>query len=217
MSEFSSDAVFHDGSRIPIKNIYCVGRNYAAHANELQNPIPKEPLFFQKSTASIAQTGTIEIPSNSDIHYEVELVVCIGADINEPGNADITSNLAGFTIGLDLTDRTAQSILKKERKPWFWAKSFKNSTVLGLFQECTIDKKITGFGLKKNEELVQLGNPDHMLFSIEFLLQKLAIRVPLLRGDILFTGTPSGVGSLRSGDHLDILLGNEFFYSVDIR
>ncbi|NQV37815.1 MAG: fumarylacetoacetate hydrolase family protein [Candidatus Marinimicrobia bacterium] len=216
MITFHTDAIFQDGRKIPIRNIYCVGRNYRDHAKELNNPIPKEPLYFQKSTASIAQSNQITIPKETEIHHELELVLCLGKDVFDPVELDIENDIAGFTIGLDLTDRTSQSELKANGKPWFWAKSFKNSSILGPFYNNGLFPLDKDFVLKKNGIPVQTGRVNDMIFSIEYLLKRLVSRVPLLCGDIVFTGTPSGVGQLQTGDILDIIHGDEELYSITI-
>ena len=216
MTPFCTNAIFQDGSKIPIKNIYCVGRNYREHALELNHPIPKTPLYFQKSIATISQTDAITIPQGTEIHHEVELVLCIKEDVFDSSELAMESIIAGYTIGLDLTDRTSQSELRAKGKPWFWAKSFRNSTVLGDFIPANDFSLNEPFKLVKNGDTVQVGHVSDMLFDIKTLLEKLVSRVLLLRGDIVFTGTPSGVGPLQSGDKLDIIHNNEKLYSVSI-
>ncbi len=208
---------FINGSTLPVRNIYCVGRNYTDHAMELGNKVPDSPMFFQKSTATIASGSCIEIPKGTEIHHELELVVCIGRDVLNLDDLHEETCISGFTIGLDLTDRTSQSELKAKGKPWFWAKSFRNSTILGQFQPYDSNGINEEFTLLKNGQLTQSGSINDTVFSIPDLLMALISRVPLLQGDILFTGTPSGVGPLLSGDKLDLKMGGNDILSMLIK
>lgn len=206
-------ARFTDGQSRPIRNIYCVGRNYINHAHELNNPVPEEPLLFMKSTASVATGNRILLPESATIHHELELVCFIGREIPEPGQ-EIAAAIQGYTLGLDLTDRPLQQKMKDAGKPWFRAKSFRNSTILGDFipaDEFNLDEP---FFLRKNGQQVQSGAVGDMIFPIEVVLQSLAERLPLGPGDILFTGTPAGVGPLQSGDVIEI--GPRPAYSITI-
>lgn len=217
-NSFYSKARFIDGQEIPIRNIYCVGRNYRAHAEELGNSVPTAPVFFQKPLSSISQTHEIQLPATGEIHHELELVVCIAEDsLSHKNGEDIA--IAGYALGLDLTDRLMQAELKSRRLPWFWSKAFRNATVLGEFQTPDRFPLNSTFWLKKNTLVVQTGSIEDMVFPISTLLRSLSDRFPLLRGDIIFTGTPAGVGLLQPGDHLELGIGDggsRINYSVDI-
>lgn len=188
-----------------IENIFCIGRNYVEHVHELGNVVPDDPVVFTKPSHSLfmADGRTLHLPSDQgEVHYEAELVLKLGRDY-EPGISvdDIVSEM---TVGLDLTLRDVQSRLKDKGHPWLLAKGFTNAAVLGKFipfiSENDCEK--TSFTLHINDELVQEGDIKKMIFplarQIEFLGEKLGLK----KGDIIFTGTPEGVGPLQENDFL---------------
>jgi fumarylpyruvate hydrolase len=178
-----------------VHHFWCVGRNYAEHAKELGNSVPSEPLIFSKSAACQNSTQEIFWPSFcGDIHHEIEIVLLLGSDLR----------ISHWTLGLDLTDRSAQNRLKSLGSPWELAKSFQGSAVLGPWQKWTDfdflkDKEFT---LSVNEEIRQRGQMQHMIFKPQDLLEYIGKRFPLVAGDAVFTGTPSGVGPLKSKDRV---------------
>ena len=183
------------------ENIYCVGRNFEGHAKELGNKVPSSPLIFQKSNSTINFTETIQVPKNKTIEHELEIVVLIGKDGVPKNSKEAQSFISGFSIGLDLTDRALQGELKKKGLPWFAAKSFKGSAVIDKnFQlECPNE-----FYLNVNQKLRQSGNLKDMIFSFEDILIHISKIVDFKKGDIVFTGTPEGVGPLVSGDQVEM-------------
>ena len=190
---------------IEVKNIYCIGRNYRLHAQELNNAVPTSPFLFGKPTHALAQANgqAILLPGDrGSVHYEAELVVHIARPY-EPG-LPLEELIDQMAIGLDLTLRDAQDELKKKGYPWLLAKGFPNSAVLtewlpfeGLEATRTHD-----FTLERNGQEVQRGNIQDMIFDLPTILEFSAKHFGLGQGDIIFTGTPAGVGALANGDHL---------------
>ena len=196
---------------VPVRNIYCIGRNYRAHAAELNNEVPKQPFFFQKSLPSLNTSREIIVPDNRDIHHELEVVILVqknGENINE---ADVQNHIGGFALGLDLTDRNFQNELKEKNLPWLLSKSFKGSAVVSRFQSKPIEED---FWLKINGLFRQKGNVKDMVFSIPKQVSYLSEMIPLLAGDLIFTGTPSGVGPIHTGDKLELGIGEHSIHSI---
>ncbi len=188
-----------------IKNIYCVGRNYLEHANELNNAVPTSPLIFIKPTHALAEAAGNEIilPADSgEVHHELEVVIHI-ARRYEAGIAvnDLVDKVA---LGIDFTLRDVQAQLKSKGYPWVLAKGFVNSAVLTPWQALNGDGTLLtqDFVLEKNNEEVQRGNIRDMIFDLPTLVTYFAEHLGLAEGDILFTGTPAGVGPVADGDHL---------------
>ena len=206
-----------NGDQYPVRNIYCVGRNYAGHARELENPLLKEPVFFQKGLTCLTTEDRIKLPSDRTIHHEIELVILI----SRPGEGITADNamdhIGGFALGLDLADRKLQNELKEGKLPWFWSKSFKNSAVVSTFFQPDMGNWSELFWLKINGNVVQKGQMDDMEFDIPFLIEFLSSRIPLLEGDIVFTGTPEGVGTVEKGDVLELGLGESVLKTVRFR
>ena len=186
---------------LKFENIYCVGRNFEGHAKELGNKVPTSPLIFQKSNSAVNVKETIEIPKNKTIEHELEIVLMIGKEGVPKNQEDARTFISGFSIGLDLTDRNLQSELKKKGLPWFASKSFKGSAVIdtNFRHECPNE-----FYLNVNQKIRQEGNLKDMIFSFEDIVLHLSKIVDLKKGDIIFTGTPEGVGPLESGDEIEM-------------
>ena len=186
---------------LKFENIYCVGRNFEGHAKELGNKVPTSPLIFQKSNSAVNVKETIEIPKNKTIEHELEIVLMIGKEGVPKNQEDARTFISGFSIGLDLTDRGLQSELKKKGLPWFASKSFKGSAVIdtNFRHECPNE-----FYLNVNQKIRQEGNLKDMIFSFEDIVLHLSKIVDLKKGDIIFTGTPEGVGPLESGDEIEM-------------
>ncbi|MCB0794900.1 MAG: fumarylacetoacetate hydrolase family protein [Flavobacteriales bacterium] len=179
----------------------CIGRNYPDHAKELGNQVPDEPVFFLKPASAFVPTGSpIRLPSFSqEVQYEAELVLRIGA--GSPGTA--LPGLEAFTIGLDLTARDVQNELKMKGLPWEKAKAWDGSAVLGEWLPLAgRDPDDLAFDLTINDGLVQSGSTAEMIFSVQELLAHVTRYITLGPGDVLFTGTPQGVGRLEHGDRI---------------
>jgi len=191
-----------------IRNIYCVGRNYAQHAKELGNDVPEEPMIFSKPTHALHPAeGTLRLPGSiGEIHYETELVVHI-ASAYEQGKP-LDQIIDGIALGIDWTARDVQTTLKEKRHPWLLAKGFRHSAVLGPFLpfHSLSEFEQLHFSLLKNGQLVQSGSPQQMIFPLEQLLVYIDQKFGLGKGDIIYTGTPAGVGAVQTGDQLELRL-----------
>lgn len=204
---------FLDGCHFPhvLGKIVCVGRNYADHARELNNPIPRQPLLFIKpATAAVAMAQPIVIPAGQgECHHELEMAVLIGRKLSAAHDIDTLAAIAGIGLGIDLTLRDVQSTLKEKGQPWERAKAFDGSCPLSQFVELG-DRDIQQLDLKlwRNGELQQQGNTGDMLFPVSRLLSEISQCFTLLPGDVVMTGTPAGVGPLQSGDHLKLELAD---------
>lgn len=188
--------------------IICIGRNYVAHAYELKNEVPDEPVFFMKPDSSLLRNNDpFYIPDwTKEVHHEIELVI----KINRIGK-NIEKRFAHryfdeVGLGIDFTARDVQNKLKEKGLPWEKAKAFDQSAVLG---SVFIDKAVfpvqnnISFKLKKNGMLVQEGNSELMIFNFEEIISNVSKYVTLKIGDLIYTGTPAGVGPVKIGDHLE--------------
>ena len=196
---------------IPVGKIYCVGRNYSDHAIEMNESIEKnEPFFFTKPPQSLTQNNKIPFPKNTNnLHHEVELVVLIGSECKQVRPSDVQNMILGYAVGLDLTKRDLQEVAKDNKKPWDLSKGFDNSapvSLVNISNKKTIKKgKIQ---LKINGTLRQLGNISQMIWSISELVSYLSNHITLYPGDVLFTGTPAGVGEIKPGDRIEASIEN---------
>ena len=202
------------GNLIPVRNIYCIGRNYRAHAAELNHDVPDNPFFFQKSIPALNTTNEIILPENREIHHELEIVVLIGKAGEMISVSSTDTFISGYALGLDLTDRIYQTQLKEAKLPWLLAKSFKGSAVVSTFQSEMVQKD---FWLKVNGEVRQMGNASQMVFSISQQISFLSSMIPLMSGDLIFTGTPSGVGLINSGDLLELGIEEKSIHSLSVK
>jgi 2-keto-4-pentenoate hydratase/2-oxohepta-3-ene-1,7-dioic acid hydratase in catechol pathway len=199
-----------DGTRIhfPMGKVVCVGRNYAEHAKELNNPVPTEPLLFIKpGSCVVALDDSFSIPNDERgaVHYEAEIAVLIGKPLSRKPNAEeVLDAISGFAPALDLTLRELQDKLKAKAYPWEVAKSFDGACVLAPFVpgDAVEDLGDIGIRLTINGEVRQDGNSSQMLNAILPLLQHIAGHFSLQPGDVVLTGTPAGVGPLNQGDQL---------------
>jgi 2-keto-4-pentenoate hydratase/2-oxohepta-3-ene-1,7-dioic acid hydratase in catechol pathway len=201
--------------------IICVGRNYADHAKELGNDIPDEPVIFMKPKSALLQSHTpFYYPEfSNELHYECELVlrVCKNGKYIQERHASNYYN--GITVGIDFTARDIQDELKKKGLPWEKAKAFDNSAAVGKFVDVTpaLNRKNIGFTFYKNKELVQTGNSGNMIFSIDALIANISNYFSLNIGDLIFTGTPAGVGECVVGDILEAFLEKENLLTVEVK
>ncbi len=197
------ELAYLDGGTRPVGAVYGIGRNVAAHARELGNPVPDEPLVFLKAVTSIRPLdapGRVAFP-DAVYHHEAEVVVVVGAPV-PLGACPGWEVVEGLALGLDLTRRDVQRKLKAQGLPWTEAKSFWGSAPVGpivpLDRFPAPDR--VGFRFEVGGELRQEGALDALRFSIPELLARLAALQPLQPGDLVFTGTPAGVGPIRVGD-----------------
>lgn len=202
--------------------IICIGRNYVNHAKELGNDVPKEPIFFLKpDSAILPKKQPLFYPDfTKDLHYEVEIVVRInrlGKHIEERF-ANKYYNEIG--LGIDFTARDIQQECKEKGLPWEKAKSFDGSAVLGSKYLKVNEIENLGdlnFSLKKNGELVQQGNTSEMLFKIDEIIAYISRFYTLKIGDLIFTGTPSGVGPVNINDNLEGFIEDQKLINLIIK
>jgi 2-keto-4-pentenoate hydratase/2-oxohepta-3-ene-1,7-dioic acid hydratase in catechol pathway len=199
--------------------IFCVGRNYAEHAKELNNQVPDKPVVFMKPPTALIKGTEFYIPDwTHDLHHEIELVVKIcrnGKGIQEEFAHKYYEELA---LGIDFTARDLQTELKNKGLPWELAKAFDNSALCSDFfkkEELAINN--LNFSLKKNHEMVQSGNASSMIFSIDKLIAFLSTYFTLQKGDLIYTGTPSGVGKVTKGDLLTGYLEAKEVFHLNIK
>ncbi len=209
-------------SSLKPSSLYCVGKNYQLHAEEMQQWEPRnrehnakqekenEPLIFLKPPTSLSRNGTTSIPLfrgnpvSENMHYEAELIVLIGKDAENVSEQDAMTFVAGYGIGLDMTLRDVQIDAKRKGEPWLKCKGFKNSALVSdlVPAEAVPDPGVLLFELTRNGAVVQKGEAKKMLFSIPVLISYLSYIYGLQAGDLLFTGTPEGVGKVSPGDRL---------------
>ena len=201
--------------------IICVGRNYANHAKELGNQLPKEPVIFLKpETALIPKNHPFHYPAfTNDLHYEVELVVKISRNGKKIEEKFAHKYYNSIGVGIDFTARDLQSKLKAKELPWEKAKAWDYSAPVSkdfINVESFKDPNNINFGLKKNDQWVQQGQSADMIFSIDKLIAHVSDYIMLKMGDYIFTGTPAGVGSVVIGDKLEAFLEGKSMLSVSI-
>jgi len=199
--------------------IVCVGRNYAAHARELNNPVPERPLIFMKpATAAVDLTNEIKIPAGG-CHFETELAVLIDRPLRKVSPEQAESGIHSIGLALDLTLRDLQSELKSKGHPWELAKAFDGACPITAFvpiSELPQAQAIT-FALDINGQNVQTGKAEHMLTPIPQLLAYISEHFTLQPGDVVLTGTPEGVGQLHDGDQLQLSLQAQHHFNTTVR
>ncbi|GJN62410.1 fumarylacetoacetate hydrolase family protein [Elizabethkingia anophelis] len=198
--------------------IICVGRNYTEHAKELKNEIPTEPVLFIKPDTSVLKGSDFYIPEfSNDIHYELELVIKISKGGKYIQEKNAAKHYEQIGLGIDFTARDLQSKLKEKGLPWEKAKGFDGSAVVSdFFPVENFNAEEIHFELKKNNQTVQEGNSKDMIFDINKLIANISQYFTLRVGDLIFTGTPAGVGKVEENDILDAYLENEKLFSVKV-
>ncbi|MBB6519955.1 fumarylacetoacetate hydrolase family protein [Pseudoteredinibacter isoporae] len=193
-----------------VGKVVCVGRNYAAHAAELNNPIPEEPILFMKPPTAISRISPhFSIPGNrGECHIETEIAILIGAEIARATDFQANIAIAGIGIGLDLTLREVQSALKEKGLPWEKSKAFDGSCPVSGFISPSEDEDWAALELsmKRNHLVQQEGRSADMLNGILPLIGHITQHFTLMPGDIVLTGTPAGVGPIEPGDLLEFEL-----------
>jgi len=182
--------------RFPVRRIYCIGKNYADHVKEMGGDVARsEPIFFTKAAETIVESGEdIPFPPNTtNLHYEVELVVAIGPDLS----------VFAYGVGIDLTRRDLQSVAKKKGGPWARAKNFNHSAPCSVLTPAEqVDLSKARIVLRKNGDIVQHGALSDMIWGIPEIIERLHQDMDLKAGDLIYTGTPAGVGPVHVGDEL---------------
>lgn len=190
--------------RFPVHRIYCVGQNYAAHAREMgENPDREPPFFFTKPADALVPNGaTIPYPSRTaSLHHEVELVVAIGKGGRDIAAAEAEAHVFGYAVGLDLTRRDLQQVAKEKGRPWDTAKAFDGSAPMtDIFPAARCGHAHRGeIRLEVDGELRQRSDIDDLLWSVPEIVAELSTLFELRPGDLIFTGTPAGVGPVEPG------------------
>lgn len=201
--------------------VICIGRNYAAHAAELNNPIPDEPVIFCKpDTAVLKNNEPFYIPEfTNDVHHELELVIRINRQGKYIDEKFAPKYYDRFTLGIDFTARDLQQSLKEKGQPWEKAKAFDGSAPVGRFVEITEDMDVNNleFALEKNGETVQRGNSGDMLFHVNRIVAEVSKYFTLKVGDLIFTGTPKGVSAVKPGDQLKAYYRGECLLECEVK
>jgi 2-keto-4-pentenoate hydratase/2-oxohepta-3-ene-1,7-dioic acid hydratase in catechol pathway len=201
--------------------IFCVGRNYAEHATELGNNIPDEPVLFMKPKSALLQAHTpFYYPEfTNELHYECELVLRISKNGKYIQDKFASKYYDAVTVGIDFTARDIQNELKQKGLPWEKAKSWDNSAAVGKWVPVANlkNKREINFRLLKNKELVQQGNSKNMIFEFDYLVSYISNFFSVNIGDLIFTGTPAGVGELVVGDELEGYLEEENLLGLEVK
>lgn len=197
-----------DRNSLNIARVFCIGRNYVEHVRELSSAMPAKPVVFIKPASCLVGPGErIHFPKHgSELHHEVEIVVKVGREGRVTTEEEALSFISSITVGLDLTLRDVQKELKQKGLPWEMAKAFEQSAPISDFipYDGSLDLKDIPFGCKVNGIERQRGNTGNMIFSIPKLLVELSKIWVLRPGDLIYTGTPSGVGPLNIGDRIEV-------------
>lgn len=213
--------------RYPLNNkenemkIICVGRNYAEHAKELGNEIPTEPVIFMKPKSALLQSHTpFYYPEfTNELHYECEIVLRISKNGKYIQERHASNYYNAVSVGIDFTARDIQNELREKGLPWEKAKAFDNSAAVGKFIDITpaLNKKNINFSLQKNKEVVQQANTSQMIFSFDKIIEHVSGYFSLNIGDLIFTGTPAGVGECVVGDELEAFIESEMLLKMEVK
>jgi fumarylpyruvate hydrolase len=200
-------AIAGSNDRFPLRRIFCVGRNYAAHAREMgADPNREPPFFFTKpADAVVPAEGTVPYPpATSDLHHEVELVVALGKGGANIAPRDALATVWGYAVGLDLTRRDLQAVAKEQGRPWDMAKGFDASAPCSPLHPAaqTGHPSDARIWLEVNGKVKQDGNLNEMIWPVADVISQLSRLVTLAPGDLIFTGTPAGVAALAPGDRV---------------
>jgi 2-keto-4-pentenoate hydratase/2-oxohepta-3-ene-1,7-dioic acid hydratase in catechol pathway len=198
--------------------IFCIGRNYVDHAKELNNPVPKSPLVFMKPpTALLKDPNVFYIPDFSqDVHYEIEVILKMKKNGKSIQPAFALDYIDTVTVGIDFTARDVQSKLKEKGHPWEIAKGFDGSALVGSWKEYEREKPIH-FVLEKNGETVQKGDSTELIFNFARLICHVSTYFTIQKGDLIYTGTPAGVGKVNAGDQLVGYIESEQAFNCQIK
>lgn len=199
-------------------NIFCIGRNYVEHAKELGNEVPEEPVIFIKPPTALLKPGSpFYYPSfTKELHYECELVLKICKPGKNIPENEARSYYNEITLGIDFTARDVQNELKKKGLPWEKAKAWDNAAVVGNWKSLAtdVDCNNINFRMNKNGSTVQKGNSGQMINSFDQIISHVSVYFSLNAGDLVFTGTPAGVGSCIKGDELEGFYENESLFKL---
>ena len=198
------------GGAFPVRRVYCIGRNYAAHVVEMGgDPDREEPFFFQKNPNNLDSSGEFPYPPHSnDVHHEVELLVALKSGGSNISVEDALGHVWGYAVCLDMTRRDLQGAAKKTGRPWETGKAFERSGPVGPLQPAASVGKLTEgrVELKVNGKLCQEGNLNQMIWKVPEMISYLSEYFELQAGDVIMSGTPSGVGAVAKGDQMDAMI-----------
>jgi len=201
-------------------SIFCIGRNYVAHAYELGNEVPTSPVIFMKPSAALLASGkNFTIPSfTNDLHYEGELVLRVSKQGKNLKGIDVLDYCDAITVGIDFTARDLQSKLKEKGLPWEKAKAFDDAAIIGNWVplSASILTKPIHFSLHKNGSIVQDGDSSLMIFPLATILESITEYFTIYPGDLIYTGTPVGVGPTLKGDVFEGYLEANQVFSVKV-
>lgn len=201
--------------------IFCIGRNFVEHAKELGNEVPDEPVIFMKPKSALLQSHTpFYYPEfSNELHYEAELVLRISKNGKYINEKHASKYYNALTVGIDFTARDIQNELKKKGLPWEKAKAWDNSAIIGKWKDVTPEmlKKPIVFSLNKNGENVQKGTTEDMIFSFDQIVTNISNYFSLNIGDLVYTGTPAGVGECVVGDILEGFYEQERMFELEIK
>jgi 2-keto-4-pentenoate hydratase/2-oxohepta-3-ene-1,7-dioic acid hydratase in catechol pathway len=200
---------------------FCIGRNYVEHAKELGNEVPDEPVIFMKpKSALLAPNVPFYYPEfTNELHYECELVLRISKNGKYISEESASSFFDAITVGIDFTARDIQNELKKKGLPWEKAKAWDNSAVVGKWKmiDATIDNTNINFSMTKNGDVVQKGNSNQMIHDFNKIIAHISTYFSLNIGDMIFTGTPAGVGEIVVGEELEGFFENESLFKIKVQ
>ena len=201
--------------------LICIGRNYTAHIEELENERPKDPVVFIKADSAVLpkEQDFYLPPFSNNVHHEVELLIKITKVGKHIAKGFAHKYYDEVSLGIDFTARDVQDELKSKGLPWEKAKSFDGSAVIGKWVSKSNYKDLNqlSFSLKKNNEVVQSASSELMLWKIDELISYVSQFFTLKKGDIIFSGTPSGVGKVEAGDVLEGFIEDESFFKVGVK
>ena len=198
--------------------IFCIGRNYAAHAKELNNATPTQPVLFMKPATALLKEEKFYLPSfSNNIHYEAEVVLKIGKNGKAIEPQFAHRYISEITVGIDFTARDLQDECKAKGLPWEIAKAFDNSAVVGNFADAKLfDLQNLNFHLLIDGKKKQQGNTANVLFKFDYIVSYISQYFTLQKGDLIFTGTPEGVGAVSIGNKLEGFLEDKKMFEISI-
>lgn len=216
--------IYGTEEKFEVNNIFCIGKNYLDHIKEFgQVEAPKDPVIFLKpNNAILCENSDIVIPSingkkiSTNVHYETEMVIAIGKDGRNLNESEVGDYIFGYAIGLDLTLRDVQGDAKKSGLPWATSKGFINSAPIGniIPKSEILDPMNCEIELQINNIRKQFSNTSLMILNIYKLVSYISTIFSVCKGDLIYTGTPEGVGQLNPGDNLKAILSNKYELNV---
>lgn len=208
------------GGAFPVGRIFCVGRNYAEHAKEMGDATPEPPFFFIKPASCLPEEpGKLPYPPRTaDLHHEVELVVALGKGGADIAEGEALSHVFGYATGLDMTRRDLQGVAKDKRRPWDMGKSFDGAAPVSAITPANSSGDVAdaAITLKVDGEIRQQGRISDMIWPVAAIIAELSTYMRLLPGDLIFTGTPAGVGAVSRGSRLEARIDGLEPLDVDI-